>query len=325
MLAIPPSRCERIGRWFPPVTSAGDQETVNKINAGPFGLSTLDLFSAAAGGWSLGMGRAGFHTVAACESVAWRRALYAENNPGVPIYDNVLTLTAARLQSDLGALPDVIVGSAPCQDISSANTKGKGVDGARSGLVFEAVRIIGECRPRWFALENSALVRVRGYDRVAARLEALGYTCEPFVVGADDLGAPHERKRSWIVGFDAAQVTDAARLGHEGRRAWGRGPDGDGASPADKASITPCCDDRGDVGGPWPEWNGGLAAGLRLANGLSARASDTRVAVGGARGTSGAALLVEAYGDAVIPQIPEAIGRAILRTERALATLLGAA
>ncbi len=127
-------------------------------------MRVLDLFSAAAGGWSLGMHRAGFRTVAACEAVAWRRVLYSENNPGIPVYDDVRTLTADRLLRDVGALPHVIVGSPPCQDISSANPKGRGVEGARSGLFFEAVRLIGECRPRWFALENSANLRTRGAD-----------------------------------------------------------------------------------------------------------------------------------------------------------------
>jgi len=101
--------------------------------------TVLDLFSAAAGGWSLGMHRAGFVTVAACEAVDWRRALFAQNNPGVTIYDDVRTLSAERLIRDLAWLPDVIVGSPPCQDISSANTKGKGVEGERSGLYFEAI------------------------------------------------------------------------------------------------------------------------------------------------------------------------------------------
>jgi len=90
-------------------------------------MRALDLFSAAAGGWSLGLHRAGFQTVAACEVIEWRRILYAENNPGVRLYDDVRTLSAARLAADLGFLPDIIVGSPPCQDISPANTKGRGV------------------------------------------------------------------------------------------------------------------------------------------------------------------------------------------------------
>ena len=46
--------------------------------------------------------------------------------------------------------------------------------------------------------------------------------------------------------------------------------------------------------------------------------ADTRIAVGGSRGTAAASLIVEAFGDAVVPQISQAIGRAILRTEAAL-------
>lgn len=364
------------------------------------GLYVLDLFSAAAGGWSLGMHRAGFTTIAACEVEAWRRALYAENNPGVRVYDDVRTLTADQLVRDLGALPDVVVGSPPCQDISSANSKGKGVDGARSGLFFEAVRIIGECRPRWFALENSAHLRTKGSDRVLGALEALGYACWPVVVRARDVGANHERPRVWIIGCDVGQVTDtdgagrstgrgrrwsgldlslsddpehAAGVGHEGGWARGHGADGHG-SPS--ASLGAAADargarypvgksQRGDLGpsagpsaerdagagacphsdedrqpdgaehdevggsssfgsdapGPWSEWNGGLAGHLRVDDGLSAWLAGTRVAVGGPRGTAGSALIVEAFGDAVLPQIPEAIGRAILRTEAALAAI----
>lgn len=220
-------------------------------------MQVLDLFSAAAGGWSLGMHRAGFTTIAACEVEAWRRALYSENNPGVKVYDDVRTLTADRLLADLGRLPSIVVGSPPCQDISSANTKGKGVQGERSGLYFEAIRIIGECRPRWFALENSANLRTRGADAVIAALEAIGYACWPVVVRAGDVGANHERPRCWLIGCDLAQVadadgfgsvgrewgrigldvsvsadpSDAASFGHEGRWTRGYGPDGIGASP----------------------------------------------------------------------------------------------
>lgn len=345
-------------------------------------MRVLDLFSAAAGGWSLGMHRAGYRTVAACENVEWRRILYGQNNPGVTIYDDVRTLTAARLVSDLGFLPDIVVGSPPCQDISSANAKGKGVEGERSGLFFEAVRIIGEVRPRWFALENSANLRTRGADAVISALEGIGYACWPLVVRAGDVGANHERPRCWLIGCDTAQVIDAAGVGYEGGRPWGHGSDGHGASyprdaaqdgcrqgfpwgrgePASRPQFEACgdganpveigsqgqlgrderrqgevaqhadvpagremglCpDDRGSADGPWPLWSlDDLAGRLRLDDGLPARVAGTRVAVGGPRGTAAASLIVEAYGDAVVPQIPEAIGRAILRVETALAAI----
>ncbi|API58296.1 hypothetical protein BSL82_02390 [Tardibacter chloracetimidivorans] len=401
-------------------------------------LRVLDLFSAAAGGWSLGLHRAGFRTMAACEAVEWRRVIYAQNNPDVRIYDDVRTLTAERLLGDFGYLPDFIAGSPPCQDISSANTKGKGVDGERSGLYFEAVRLVGECRPRWFAFENSANLRTRGADAVLAALEALDYACWPLVVRARDIGANHERPRSWLIGCDLEQVADAngdgwaaqwsgrrrgfdvpfsddplhaSRIGHEGWRSWRHGPDGNGAASVDAGDAwhphrqrgparfcsekiegdgnfagglirpdaigsgngafpdrreTPdpdqarqahgcmvsgirqaevaddgrragwsddgsragqmglCPPDRGNADGSGTLWSlDDLARHLQLDDGLSARLAGTRVGIGGPKGTAAASLIVEAFGDAVVPQIPEAIGRAILKTEAALAAVYG--
>ena len=286
--------------------------------------TVLDLFSGACGGWSLGMHRAGFKTVAACEADPWRRSVYARNFPGVKLYEDVRTLRSTELVRDLGRLPDVIVGSPPCQDASAANTKGRGVDGERTGLFFEAIRIVGECRPRWCAFENSPRLRTRGVDRLLVELEALGYTCWPFVVGADDLGAPHKRDRIWLVAADADQA----------------GPSDGRAVPSLRTAEIPRigCGDQGSVvahtncdrepigaehdevaecssagvlsDDAWAHWNGGLAGHLRMDDGLSAR-------VASSRGTAGA--IVAAYGDAVVPQITEAIGRAILRVESALA------
>lgn len=216
-------------------------------------MQVLDLFSAAAGGWSLGMHRAGFTTIAACEVEAWRRALYSENNPGVKVYDDVRTLTADRLLADLGRLPSIVVGSPPCQDISSANTKGKGVEGERSGLYFEAIRIIDEVRARWFALENSANLRTRGADAVIAALEAIGYACWPVVVRAGDVGANHERPRCWLIGCDLAQVADvdAQGFGYEGGWSRGHGSDGISAPPVAGSHAGDTAQDGCRSGLPW--------------------------------------------------------------------------
>ncbi|QCB44408.1 DNA cytosine methyltransferase [Sphingomonas sp. PAMC26645] len=351
----------------------------------PAVIEVLDLFSAAAGGWSLGMHRAGFTTMAACEVEAWRRALYSENNPNTKVYDDVRTLTADRLLADLGRLPSVVVGSPPCQDISSANTKGRGVEGERSGLYFEAVRLIGECRPRWFALENSANLRTRGADAVVTALEAIGYACWPCVVRAGDdprgagagVGANHERERCWLIGADLDQVADTAvtrhagwgalRSGREARDQYARDHDAScirsvgsrGAANADQArqahgrvepslrqteiaddgrgarwsndrsgsvQVGVCAPDRNTALGRRADWSlADLADHLRLDDGLSTRLAGHRVDIGNGKGQSAASLIVEAFGDAVIPQIPEAIGRAILRTERALSEIYGRA
>jgi DNA (cytosine-5)-methyltransferase 1 len=296
-------------------------------------LRVLDLFSGGCGGWSLGLHRAGFVTVAACESDAERRAMFAENFPGVAVYDDVRTLTGERLTADgIGSI-DVVAGSPPCQDASSANTKGKGIDGSETGLFLEALRIVREVRPRWVCFENSPRLRTRGVDRVLDELEQAGYTPWPLVVGADDAGAPHERKRMWLIAYaasvgceaegrrrrqdhflrrdaEAVQLTHANRSGLWNESGWSGRQDGEGAPlAADDADH-----DRDgqlerafDGEMAWVlahPWAGGIARHLRVADGIPA---------GLAR------IYRKAYGDAVVPIIPEIIGRAILRAERVTA------
>lgn len=75
-----------------------------------------------------------------------------------------------------------------------------------------------------------------------------------------------------------------------------------------------------------PDWSlDDLADHLRLDARLSRWVAEQRIVVGGPRGTSAASLIVEAYGDSVVPQIPECIGKAILRTETALQAIYGRA
>lgn len=174
----------------------------------------LDLFSGI-GGWSLACHRKGIETVAACEIDPWKRAQFARHFPSVRLYHDIQELTAERLRRD-GILPiDIVVGSPPCTDISTANVRGQGVDGPESKLYFDAIRLIGEVGPRWCALENSANLRARGSDRVLAALEAEGYTTWPCVVGAVHAGAPHRRLRSWLVGLrvDGRSASDAQGVG----------------------------------------------------------------------------------------------------------------
>jgi DNA (cytosine-5)-methyltransferase 1 len=160
-------------------------------------MRALDLFCGAAGGWHLGLARAGIEVVAGCEADPWRRTVY-QARYGVPVYPDVQTLTGEQVLADHGPI-DLVAGSPPCQDASTANTSGRGVDGERTGLFFDAIRLVGELRPRWVAFENVPGLRARGIDRVLSGLEALGYAARPLVVGAVHAGAPHLRKRVVIV------------------------------------------------------------------------------------------------------------------------------
>jgi DNA (cytosine-5)-methyltransferase 1 len=159
-------------------------------------VNVLDLFSGI-GGFSLGLERAGMRTVAFCEIEPFARRVLAKHWPNVPCYTDVRELSGGRIAAD-GISVDVICGGFPCQDISVAG-KGAGLEGARSGLWFEYARIIGEVRPRHVIVENVSALLHRGLDRVLGDLAALGYDAEWHCIPASAIGAPHRRDRIWIV------------------------------------------------------------------------------------------------------------------------------
>lgn len=49
---------------------------------------------------------------------------------------------------------DLLIGGSPCQDFSRANKERKGVKGSKSSLFFEYLRLLKECKPKYFLLEN---------------------------------------------------------------------------------------------------------------------------------------------------------------------------
>jgi DNA (cytosine-5)-methyltransferase 1 len=159
-------------------------------------LNVLDLFSGI-GGFSLGLEKAGMRTVAFCEIDGYARSVLAKHWPGVPCYVDIRTLTADRLRTD-GIAVDVICGGFPCQDISTAG-RGAGIGGERSGLWKEYARLIGELRPRYVVVENVSALLSRGLDVVLGDLAALGYDAEWHCIPASAVGAPHRRDRLWIV------------------------------------------------------------------------------------------------------------------------------
>ncbi len=165
-------------------------------------MRVLDLF-AGIGGFTLGLERAGFETVAFCEIEPYAQKVLKKNWPEVPIYDDVRDITAERLISD-GIRVDVITGGFPCQDISLAGQKA-GIEGERSGLWTECARLIGEIRPRYAIFENvtNLLNGDRGdwFKRVLWDISQVGYDAEWHCIPASQLGAHHHRDRVWIVAY----------------------------------------------------------------------------------------------------------------------------
>ena len=108
---------------------------------------------------------------------------------------------------------NLLCGGVPCQDISSAG-KRAGIDGERSGLWVEFVRIIGELGAaddslRYIVLENVSAIRARGLDRVLGELASVGYDAEWHCLQAADVGAPHLRDRVFIIGTKTRDIPDA--------------------------------------------------------------------------------------------------------------------
>ena len=162
-------------------------------------MNVLDLFSGI-GGFSLGLERAGMKTVAFCEIEAYPRAVLQKHWPEVPIWKDVRGLNATELRRAGVGRIDVICGGFPCQDISYAG-EGAGLAGARSGLWSEFARLIGDLRPRFAVVENVAALLKRGMGDVLRDLARIGYDAEWSTVSACSVGAPHVRRRVFIVAY----------------------------------------------------------------------------------------------------------------------------
>ena len=180
-------------------------------------MNELALF-AGAGGGILGGRLLGWRTICAVEYDKYAASvLVARQNDGClepfPVWDDVRTFDGRPWRGRV----DVVSGGFPCQDISCAGT-GAGLDGERSGLWGEMARIICEVRPRYVFVENSPMLTSRGLHRVLGDLAEMGFDAEWGVLGADDVGANHIRKRVWIVANSGG--VGLAKPKHKIRSGW---------------------------------------------------------------------------------------------------------
>lgn len=162
-------------------------------------MKVLDLFSGI-GGFSLGLTRAGFETIAFCEIEKYPRSVLAKHWPGVPIFDDIRRLYVWMLPD----YPDVICGGYPCQPFSTAG-KRQGADDNRH-LWPEMFRLVRECRPAWVICENVRGHVSMGLDQVLSDLENENYAVQPFLVPACGVNANHRRERVWVVAHNEEQT-----------------------------------------------------------------------------------------------------------------------
>ena len=306
-------------------------------------MNVLDLFSGI-GGFSLGLERAGMKTVAFCEVDKKCQEVLRKHWKDVPIFDDVTTLKG----TDIDGTIDVICGGFPCQDISLAG-KGAGLEGERSGLWWEFHRLIKEIKPKYAIIENVSALRSRGLDQVLRSLAEIGYDAEWHCITAASIGAPHRRDRIWIVAYPRCWTRwegISGSLGRDGEREleetirtsettettrssetsetlsnskseFSDGNNFDSESSKSSSQELGSSNSERDISNSNSE---GLQGQWEITSRISEELQDTSYSrwwetepnVGRvAHGVSGRVDRLKQLGNAVVPQIPELIGRAI--------------
>jgi DNA (cytosine-5)-methyltransferase 1 len=158
-------------------------------------LKLLDLFSGI-GGFSLGLESTGqFETIAFVEKDEFCQKVLKKNFNNIPIESEVRNVKGDRYAAD------IITGGFPCQPFSVAG-KRKGTDDDRY-LWDETIRVIRECKPRWFIGENvEGIINIQEgvvLRQVCDDLEKEGFEVQCIVIPASGIGAWHQRKRVWII------------------------------------------------------------------------------------------------------------------------------
>lgn len=166
------------------------------------------------GGLDLGLERAGMECAWQVEIDPYARRVLERHWPDIDQHEDVRQVCGRQCDDGPGHLApvDLICGGFPCQDISTAGHRA-GIDGTRSGLWGEYVRLIRELRPRYVLVENVAALLGRGMGRVLGDLAELGFDAEWSVLPACAVGAPHLRERVFIVAH-AHGEPGAPRMGH---------------------------------------------------------------------------------------------------------------
>jgi DNA (cytosine-5)-methyltransferase 1 len=292
---------------------------------------TFGSLFAGIGGFDLGLERAGMECRWQVEIDAYASSVLAKHWPRVTRWGDVRTFPP----DDGGSWQvDLICGGVPCQPVSLAGKK-KGAADER-WMWGEFLRVVATLGPSIVVAENPASIlsndRGRAFAGILAAIRSAGYGVEWHTVSARDVGAPHRRDRVFVVGRKEPSVGEVPVLRklplHDSRGARSRLP-----MPADRGverkSIRAPYDlaDPGRTGlqGAVLEHTG---EGLPRPRGRAWRDEDEEVsdAFTGWRPTEPGVCRVahgipnrvdrlRCLGNAVVPQVAEVIGRAIIAME----------
>ena len=98
---------------------------------------------------------------------------------------------------------DLLCGGSPCVDLSIAKKDRKGLDGQHSKLFFEYVRVLKECKPKYFLFENVASMPKKDMFKIS---ETLGVM--PILINASLVSAQSRKRLFWTNIPNIQQPTD---------------------------------------------------------------------------------------------------------------------
>lgn len=169
-------------------------------------MNELSLFTGAGGGiW--GSKLLGWRTVGYVEIDSYCQKVLAQRIEDkifdyAPIFSDIREFINQGYAERYRGVADVITAGFPCQPFSCAGRR-KGEDDERN-LWPQTRDCIDIVRPHYALLENVPGLVTSGYfGTVIGELTALGYDCRWTIISAAELGAPHIRKRLWILATNA--------------------------------------------------------------------------------------------------------------------------
>jgi DNA (cytosine-5)-methyltransferase 1 len=281
---------------------------------------TFGSLFAGIGGFDLGLERAGMECRWQVEIDSYASGVLAKHWPNVTRWSDVRTFPVGD-PSDWQV--DLICAGVPCQPVSHAG-KQKGASDER-WMWGEALRVVADLCPRFFVAENPIGLLShdagRTFHGIIRAFASVGYVCEWHVIAAADVGAPHRRQRVWLVANAQGVVGRAGFCQDYKEQDWDQFADSSG-SVADangrrrKRQRLP---KHGDQQGPSGDIPYGCSSWGRWARPDQCREQwKTEPAVGRvADGVPHRVDRLRCLGNAVVPQVAEVIGRAIIELDAA--------
>ncbi len=129
-----------------------------------------------------------------CEIDKYAMNISKKNYPSIISLGSVLDFKKDMIKEEI----DLLIGGSPCQDLSIAKQDRQGLEGNRSSLFFEYVRIMNEVKPKYFILENVASMKKEDKDIISGIMGV-----EPVMFNASLVSAQNRKRLFWTnIKFD---------------------------------------------------------------------------------------------------------------------------